>query len=139
MSGTDVLMENEAVVTGTICELPYERNNRVYYKLETSEIDFPDSPQHTKILVSSSEALRADLYDTVKAKVKFYPKIGSDRNYDIAKGNYLRGSLQVYSDVVVTHNEQKPLYYYALIFRHCLSVIKQAFPTMTQKYSEMPA
>ena len=117
VSGTDVLMENEAVVTGTICELPYERNNRVYYKLETSEIDFPDSPQHTKILVSSSEALRADLYDTVKAKVKFYPKIGSDRNYDIAKGNYLRGSLQVYSDVVVTHNEQKPLYYYALMLR----------------------
>ncbi len=117
VTGTDVLMENEAVVTGTICELPYERNGRVYYKLETSEIEFPDSPQHTKILVSSSKALRAEPYDTVKAKVKFYSKLGSDRYYDIAKSNYLRGSIQVYSGVTVTHNEHKPLYYYALMLR----------------------
>ena len=117
VSGTDVLMENKAEVTGTICELPYERNGRVYYKLETSEIKFPDCRQNTKILVSSPKALRAEVYDTITAKVKFYSKTGSDRNPDIARSNYLRGSLDVYSGVKITHNDSKPPYYYALMLR----------------------
>ena len=121
VSNTDILMENEAVVTGTVCELPYERNNRVYYKLETEKIDFPDCPQKTRILVSSPKALRIEPYDTVKAKIRFYSKVRDQRYPDIVKGIYLRGSLDAYSEIQITHNEQKPVYYYALMLRKLIT------------------
>ena len=117
VNNTDILMENEVRIKAVICDLPYERNDRIYYRLETYEIDFPESPQKTKMLVSSPKALRAEPYDTVEATVKVYSNTGSDRYPDIARNIYLRGSLKTYDNCKIIHNEQKPLYYYALMLR----------------------
>lgn len=127
---TEQLYGKTAVVTGQICDLPYEKNGRTYYKLETSEILLSDCVQHTKILVSSQKALRADLYDTVTATVNIYPQSDdSYKYYNISRGNYLTGSLDSYKDIKITTNEEKPLYYYALcIRRYMLDTIGRQLP-----------
>lgn len=127
---TDCLEGNKITVTGQICDLPYEQNNRVYYKIETSEILFPNAPQHTTILVSSKKALRAELYDTITAEVKIYTNNNTtNKNYNISRNTFLKGSLDIYSDIGIVHNDNKPLYYYALSIRqYMLETINRQLP-----------
>lgn len=126
---TDFLMENEVHIRAEICDLPYEQNNRVYYTLKTTQIDFPDCPQNIKIRVSSAKALRAEPYDIIEASVKIYSRSGTQRYSDIARGIMLRGSLAAGEKVSVEKQETKPLYYYAVCIRkRIFDIIDMDFP-----------
>ena len=127
---TEELYGKTAVITGEICDLPYENDGRTYYKIETSEIGLPDVVQKTKILVSSSKAIRADLYDTITVTVNIYPQSENlYKYYNISRGNYLTGSIDNYAEIKIKENDSKPLFYYALIIRkHILDTINDQLP-----------
>ena len=121
---TERLEGSKITVTGQICDLPYEQNSRVYYKIETT------SPVHTTILVSSKKVLRAELYDTITADVKIYTNNDQSRkSYHISRNTFLKGSLDVYSDISIVHNDNKPFYYYALSMKqNMLEAINNQLP-----------
>lgn len=127
---TEELYGKTAVVTGQICDLPYENNGKTYYKIETSQISLPNTIQHIKILLSSSKALRADLYDTVTAAVNIYPQSEDTyKYYNISRGNYLTGNIDIYKKTEITKNDNKPLYYYVLRMReYMLDTINDQLP-----------
>ncbi len=127
---TEELYGKTAVITGEICDLPYEHDGRTYYKIETSQIDLPGAVQHTKILLSSQKALRADMYDTVTATVNIYTQSeDSYKYYNISRGNYLTGNIDIYKDIKITSNENKPLYYYPLCIRkYMLDTVNAQLP-----------
>lgn len=104
-----------ANVTAILCDIPYEQNGRYYYKLETNKIDVPNSIQNTTILVSSKNAYNIEPYDSISVKVKFFDNgTGINNNYYISKKIILKGMIDDYSEVTVSENDNKPLYYYAL-------------------------
>ncbi len=126
---TDLLMEQEVHIKAVIRDLPYEQNDRMYYSLKTTQVDYPASPQTIPILISASSALRAEPFDTIEVTVHIYAESERDRLPHIAKGNYLRGSLIEKEPVRVTKNEQKPLYNIALQVRKCvMEKIRLLFP-----------
>lgn len=118
-----------ATVSAELCDLPYEQNGRYYYKLETNKVNYPNSPQNIKILVSSKNAYDIQPYDSIKATVHFYENSDSYNQYNISKGIMLCGSIDSYSKVTITPSDSKPPYYYALITRRYISqVIKDLLP-----------
>ena len=127
---TEELYGKTTVITGEICDLPYEHDGRTYYKIETSQIDLPGAVQHTKILLSSQKALRADMYDTVTATVNIYTQSeDSYKYYNISRGNYLTGNIDIYKEIKITENENKPLYYYPLCIRkYMLDTVNAQLP-----------
>ena len=121
-----VLEGKTITVKGTICDLPYERDGTIYYKIDTTEISYPGAPQNTTILVSSSKALRADVYDSVTTKVSFRNTV---INSDISRKVFIRGSLYPYSGVKISHNDNKPIMYHIIKLREkVLSTIDLTLP-----------
>ena len=130
ISPVDNLHGKKAVVTGTICELPYRQNDRYYYKLDTERIEAENVVQHTKILMSSVKKIDADAFDTVKATVYFYPPSDdSYRFYQISRRNYLCGSIDTQGELRVFKNYDKPIFFYALMLRKTMShIIEKELP-----------
>ena len=126
-----VLEGKTVTVKGTVCDLPYERDGAIYYKLNTTEIDYPGAPQNTTILVSSSKALRADVYDSIKTKVRFRNTVISS---DISKKVFIRGSLYPYSGISISHNENKPFMYHVIKLRE--KVLKTIDLTLPEKEAD---
>lgn len=118
------LAEKDAVITGTVCELPYQAYNRFYYVVEVKELSISNAPKTMKIRLSSQNALNVEPYSQIKARVHFFlPKGGegySSRSYYASKGITLFAYLYEYDPVHVTPPSQKPLYYYALRLRKTL-------------------
>ncbi len=116
------LAEKDAVITGTVCELPYQAYNRFYYVVEVNSL--PNAPQTLKIRLSSQNALNVEPYSQVKGKVHFFLPNGgegySSRSYYASKGITLFAYLYEYENVKVTAPTQKPPYYYALKLRSVL-------------------
>lgn len=118
------LAESDAVISGVICELPYEDYNRYYYTIETDSVtpteDYPGMPvpQKMKVRISTSHALSADVYDRVEGKVHFFLPADeqgfSSRTYYASKGFYQLAFLYEYEDVSITPGQSRPFYYYAL-------------------------
>lgn len=129
----EMLEQKDAVIQGTICEVPYKAYNRYYYVLETDYIGVENAPQNKKIRLSSASALDADLYDRVTSTVHmFLPPSGegfSSRTYYASKGIHLFGYLDEYKEITVEHVESKPFYYYIAKARQdFLSRIRQFLP-----------
>lgn len=125
----------DAVISGTICELPYEANGRCYYILETDcvKIEKEEPAQKIKLRISSEEAIEADVYDRITAQVHlFAPEGGSgfdSESYYASKGIYLLSYLPADSTVQVLPAEKRPLYYYALKARkEMLSALRVYLP-----------
>jgi competence protein ComEC len=118
------LAEKDAVITGTVCELPNQAYNRFYYIIEAKELSIPNAPQTLKIRISSQNALNVEPYSQIKGRVHFFlPKGGegfSSRSYYVSKGITLFAYLYEYEPVQITPPSQKPLYYYALRLRKTL-------------------
>jgi competence protein ComEC len=118
------LAEKDAVITGTVCELPYQAYNRFYYVIEVNDSSLPNAPKALKIRLSSQNALNVEPYSQIKGKVHlFLPGGGegySSRSYYASKGITLFAYLYEYEGVRVTPPIQKPLYYYALKLRKAL-------------------
>ncbi len=114
------LYGKSAVVSGELCEIPYSQYGRFYYKLKADRIEAEDIivTKETTILVSSSELIDMDYYDRAEATVCF----SFENSYtNISKGILLKGSIDTDEDVVITHTDSKPLYYYALCIRKGIS------------------
>jgi competence protein ComEC len=121
---TVAFAEKDAIIDGTVCELPYQAYNRFYYVVEVNRISIPSAPKTLKIRLSSQGALNVEPYSHIKGKVHlFLPNGGegySSRSYYASKGITLFAFLYEYDNVQVTKPTQKPLYYYALQLRSAL-------------------
>ena len=114
-------------VTGTLCELPIEEEQRHFYILEVNELktDPEDGeislPKLQKIRISTQNPLRMDLYDKITGKIQLYTPGNSNdfstQYYYASKGITLFGFLWEYQPFTIEKTEQKPPYYYALLLR----------------------
>lgn len=111
----------DAVVSGTICELPVSAYGHTYYVLQTDKVGIDGAVQQLKIRLSTSHGLKADVYDHVEARVHLYsPGSGegfSSSSYYASKGIYLLSYLYEYEPVTITPAQSRPVYYYALKLR----------------------
>ncbi len=111
-----------AEITAQICDLPYCQNDRYYYSLEILSVKNRTVPTDTKIIVSSKNALNAEPYDQIKAKVKFYADTDDTyKAYNIARNRMLYGSFDTKTEPKITHTDKKPLPYYALMIRKTMT------------------
>lgn len=114
----------DAVISGVICELPYETNQRYYYEIQTDRVELEGAPQRVKLRVSSTHALEAQAFDRITARVHFYaPKGGSgltSSTYYQSKGIYMLAYLYEYEEMTVEPGNSRPPYYYALACRQAL-------------------
>lgn len=112
------LNEQDVIISGKICEIPYNAYGRYYYVIETDKIDFDGTKQNIKLRISMSKALDADLYDRLSGKVHlFLPTDNgafSSKSYYAAKGIHMLGYLYEYEDYQVEKEEIKPIYYFFL-------------------------
>ncbi len=118
------LNEQDAVVSGRICELPYSAYNRYYYVVETDKIDVDGANQNMKLRISMSKALDADLYDRISGKVHMFLPADSggfsSKTYYAAKGIHMLSYLYEYEDYQVESDANKPIYYYFLKAKQAL-------------------
>ena len=118
------LNEQDTVVSGRICELPYNAYNRYYYVVETDKIDVDGANQNMKLRISMSKALDADLYDRVSGKVHMFLPTDSggfsSKTYYAAKGIHMLSYLYEYEDYQVESDANKPIYYYFLKAKQAL-------------------
>lgn len=118
------LQGKTAEISAVLCDIPYEQNNRYYYKLETKSINIPNSIQNTTVLVSSKNAYKIQPYDNISLTVKFFENAdGVNNDYYISKKIMLRGTIDDYSVINISENDNKPLYYYALNIRQKMTDI----------------
>ena len=102
-----------AEISGILCELPYKYYDRYYYKIKTSNYT---------VLVSSRYKIKIEPYDTLNATVKFYGETDiSNDLYNFSKGITIRASVDSLKPKTVIKNDNKPLYYYALMARKYMS------------------
>lgn len=107
------LKGQEKELTGVLCELPYCQNDRYYYRLQTDDGTF---------LVSSRYKIKMEPYDRLTATVRFYSETEPSRElYHLAGGITACGSIDPVKKKTVVGNEEKPLYYYALMTRQWLT------------------
>lgn len=125
------LYDSEAYITGTVSELPYENYGRYYYIVKTEKIDIEGVTQNTKVRVSSSVPLEAEMSDRVTLAVKLMSPDGkgySSKSYNYSKGIGLYAYVLPEHPVTVTPADKKPIYYYVIKFRVYLNnLIKTAY------------
>lgn len=118
------LNEQDVIISGRICELPYSAYNRYYYVVETDKVDVDGAPQNMKLRISMSKALDADLYDRVSGKVHLFLPTDSggfsSKTYYAAKGIHMLSYLYEYEDYQVESDANKPIYYYFLKAKQAL-------------------
>ena len=100
-------------ITGELVELPYKYYDRYYYKIKTSQ---------QTVLVSSRYKIKIEPYDTLKATVRFYGETDVSQDlYNFSKGITIRASIDTLKPKTVIKNDNKPLYYHALIARQYIT------------------
>ena len=115
----------DAVMTGTVCELPARSYGKFYYVVRVESISLPGAPRVEKVRLSSQNALNADCYGTITGRVHFYTPSGEDgfssRSYYASKGITLFAYLYEYENVRTSPAREKPPYYYALMLRRSMT------------------
>lgn len=124
IQSVEILDDKDAVISGVICEIPYQSNQRYYYVLKTDRVELEGAEQNLKLRISTTHALEANVYDRVTGKVHlFLPEGGSgftSSTYFQSKGIRMLAYLYEYEDVRVEPGTERPPYYYALICRQSL-------------------
>jgi competence protein ComEC len=124
MEPVQALAGKDAVIEGTVCELPAKAYGRFYYVAEVNSISGKKVEHPFKIRISTRNALHVEPYSHVQGKVHlFLPNGGegySSRSYYASKGIPLFAFLYEYEGVKVSPPTQKPPYYYALRLRSAL-------------------
>lgn len=124
---TETFKNTEQRITATLCEEAYESNGKYYYPLKVVTIDGSELSGF-KILASSSYVYDVDVYDELSANISLYQNSDSVfGNYDISRGYFLRGSIRHFDGVTVKHNENKPLYYYAIKLRRAMKGVIETY------------
>ncbi|MDQ5983064.1 MAG: hypothetical protein RUMPE_00062 [Eubacteriales bacterium SKADARSKE-1] len=133
----EALNGKDAVISGTICEIPYKSYNKYYYVIETDSVKIDgvdDAPQNIKMRLSISKAFDADVYDKVNGKVHLFTKdpdgAFSSKSSYAAKGIHIFSYLYEFEDYSTQDGDQKPIYYYCLKCRQALeSSLRMIFPS----------
>ena len=55
-----------------ICELPYQKDGRYYYEIQTDRVEIEGAPQSIHIRITATHALDAGVYDRVTGKVRLF-------------------------------------------------------------------
>lgn len=115
------LNDKDAIITGTLCDLPITSYGKYYYVIETDSISIDDCKQKTKIKVSIPTALDVDVYDKIECKVHLYTSSNKENGLDSqayynSKGIYARGYIYEYEDMKIEKlsDDQKPIYFHIL-------------------------
>lgn len=115
------LNDKDAIITGTLCDLPITSYGKYYYVIETDSISIDDCKQKTKIKVSIPTALDIDVYDKIECKVHLYTSSNKENGLDSqayynSKGIYARGYIYEYEDMKIEKlsDDQKPIYFHIL-------------------------
>ena len=121
-------------VSGSICELPYQKDGRYYYEIQTDQVEMEGAPQSIHIQITATHALDAGVYDRVTGKIRlFVPERGSGLDsaaYYQSKGIRLTGFLYEYEPFSIQSPDHYPPYYYALKAREeILHRIRLLFPS----------
>ena len=121
---TEKLNGKKALITATLCELPYKSFNKYYYTLKTDSIELKNKeekvPQNLKIKMSVSKGLDIDVYDQIKCEVSFYTKeegAFSSKSFYRAKGINVFAYMHEYDPYEEIKGTKKPIYYYLLKFK----------------------
>lgn len=118
------LAGKDAVIEGTVCDLPYQAYGRTYYIVEVRRTAGTTPAQSFKIRLSCQKALHAEPYSNLRVKVHFFLPDGgegySSRSYYASRGILLFAYLYEYEGVTVSTPSGKPLYDYALRLRSAL-------------------
>lgn len=127
------LAEKDAVIQGTVCELPVQSYQRTYYIVEVNSVSLKNAPQHLKIRLSCKNALQVQPFSRICGRVHFFLPSGGEgytsRTYYASKGIMLFAYLYEYENVAVTPPADKPPYYYALqLRRSLLKSIREILP-----------
>ncbi|MDU7339256.1 MAG: ComEC/Rec2 family competence protein [Clostridium sp.] len=111
----------DAVLTGTVCELPVSAYGRYYYVIEVQHLEADAAPYVEKVRISAQNALNVEPYDTIQAEAHFYTPRGGEGfdspSYYASKGITLFGYLYEYKPVKITPAKSKPPYLAALSLR----------------------
>lgn len=115
------LNDKDAIITGTLYDLPSKSYDKYYYVIETDSISIDDCKQKTKIKVSIPTALDIDVYDKIECKVHLYTSSNKENGLDSqayynSKGIYARGYIYEYEDMKIEKlsDDQKPIYFHIL-------------------------
>lgn len=119
----------DAVLTGTVCELPVSAYGRFYYTIRVDSIAPTDSTQTApyveKLRLSTQNALPVDIYGTIEGKVHCYTPRGGEGfdspAYYASKGITLFAYLYEYEPVKTAPAQKKPPYYTALSIRRAMT------------------
>ena len=130
------LNDKDAIITGTLCDLPSKSYDKYYYVIETDSISIDDCKQKTKIKVSIPTALDVDVYDKIECKVHLYTSSNKENGLDSqayynSKGIYARGYIYEYDNIEIEKlsNSEKPIYFYVLeVRRKIISSIRIMLP-----------
>lgn len=114
------LDRQEATVQFQIIDFETKTDNGYAYLVKTQRIDIDGAPQNIKLRVKSENKIKADYYDTITGKVKFY-KIAENgyQSYGYyADKIFLSSKLSSYE---TEKAERKPFGYYILQVREYIS------------------
>lgn len=115
----------DAVLTGTVCELPASAYGRYYYVIQVQRISTDGAPVVEKIRLSSQNALNVEPYDTIEGKVHCYTPRGGEGfdspSYYASKGITLFAYLYEYEPVKITPSQHRPWYFAALSLRRSMT------------------
>lgn len=105
----DRFLGKTAVISGQICEEPYEQYGRFYYPVELSSITDQNGEEacHGKILFSAERELPADVFDKLATELHFSDSRSSHR---LAKGYVLTGYLEADTPVTAAKTDEWSLY-----------------------------
>ncbi len=124
--------ETDAVISGTIFDIPYKKNNRYNYTIKVENLN-KEKIKPFKIKLTSPEAIEGNIYDKFTGSVHFYvpqnnPAFDSEIYYR-AKNIYINAFLYNYEENFTQKPEKIPPYYYILKLREkMLSASKRLFP-----------
>ncbi|WP_283608875.1 ComEC/Rec2 family competence protein [Faecalispora anaeroviscerum] len=111
----------DAVLTGTVCELPVGAYGRYYYVIQVQSISADGAPYVERVRLSSQNALNVEAYDTIAAKAHFYTPRGGEGfdspSYYASKGITLFAYLYEYEPINIVSAQNRPPYFAALSLR----------------------
>lgn len=115
----------DAVLTGTVCELPVSAYGRYYYVVRVQGLSAAGAPYVEKIRLSAQNALNVEPYDTIEGKAHFYTPKGGEGfdspSYYASKGITLFAYLYEYEPVKITPARHRPPYFAALSLRRSMT------------------
>ena len=115
----------DAVLTGTVCELPVSAYGRYYYVIRVQSISADGAPYVEKVRLSTQNALNVEAYDTIEGKAHFYTPRGGEGfdspSYYASKGITLFAYLYEYEPVKITPAQHRPPYFAALSLRRSMT------------------